>query len=684
MATPVTLALQATGGREVKAELKSVLATALDVEKQSLAAAEAASKKRIALIKEESKAKKAAIKEESAARKEAMTSERDVKKALGGKGSGGGDDGIASLLKNAGLAGVAFAAVSAAVNFATSSLKQFGSFVINDVVKPAFDLQTKAQQIANNSGGALTAQAIQDRAKAIGLKNNMDPMKVLEATSRFQDLTGEAKLGFDVLPLLATISKGRPDMDPKVLSEMAAAVYRPGMGSKDLNQVMLTLTGQGEKGSVPIGELARLGGKLTAPAEKMGGDWFTKVTTANALLQTSKRTGFGTVDAAAEGLKGFMDDSFKVGKQFSAKSFAQVNGVDTLLDPVKLIGDIFRKTGGNALQSKGFSEPAAKFLESYRGTYSQAFAEAKTGGKSDTEAREAGAKAVEDFINAMKTNTSTLEAEEAKRNAVMDTAGERMANAWENIKQKLTASALPLAEKFVTAFEGKSEEIAKAGEVLIGILGVIGEAFQVLADGVLGWAEVFDRLTGNRTEGDTLKTVTDEQVKHGATLPVVGGIGIGGAVIGAEKGAWVHEKGAYKFIKAPEGADITKWMADAGMEVMGTADPSNRIGGQGVFQPKKITKEQIAAANTSFAQPEERATMMAPYLPVDTSVATPANEGLGPTVEAAKSAAEAHQDLSTKVDEAADAVGRLTSKIDDLSSSMNSLNRNGSFLDQGS
>lgn len=685
MPTPVKLALQATGVREVKADLKSVKEAYVEMEKASVAASEAASKKRRALIKEESKAKIAAIKEESAARKDAMRSEKDFKRSLGGKGSRGGDDGIASLLKNAGVAGAAFAAVTSAVNFASGALQQFGSFVINDVVKPAWALQTRAQQVANNSGGALTQRGIMDRAKAIGLSNNMDPTKVIEATGAFQDLTGEAKLGFEIMPLLATLSKGRGDSDPKELAELAAAFYKPGMKAEDLNQIMLAMAGQGEKGSITVGQLAKLSGRISAPAEKMGGDALTKLTTASALLQTSRK-GFGTVDETAEGLKSFMTDSFTVGKRFSAKSFGQVGGVDTLLDPVKFIGDIYRKTGGNALKTQGFSEPATKFLESYRGIYSDAFKEAKGGGKSDTEARESGAQAIEEFINSMKRSTSTMDAESAKRDAVMATDGERVAQTFAKIKDSIETQALPIAKKFADWFEDNADGIKDGADVLIGTFGALVDVIEFLLEPITSLGSMINKLTKNTGEGDVLETITASQLKRkGNQLPAV--TDWSGA---AERGAWVADKkGGYKFIKGPadENVDISQWMADRGMVPMAGGDPSQRWGKQGVFEEKKFSPEAIARANTSGygMTSEPLVTEMEPYLPVDTSVATPsygpvADDGEGAATS--ESAAEAQKKLSENATAAADAVGQLTKQVDALATQMDGLSRNASFLDK--
>ena len=707
MTTPVRISVQMSGVAEAKADLKSVRQAYVDLEQASVAATSSAAKKRIALIREESKARIDSIRAQSNARKEALASEKDFKSSVSGR-SGGGDPtkggAVSDLLKNAGIAGAAFAAVSSAINMATGALKQFGSFVINDVIKPAWVLQTRSQQVANNSQGMLTSQGIQDRAKSIGLANNMDPMKVIEAAGAYQDLTGDSKQGFEMMDLFGAMSKGRGDADPKELAELAASFRKEGMSTKQLQDIMLAYAGQGEKGSITIGQLAKLGGRISAPAEKMGGDQFTKMTTAGALLQTA-RHGFGTVDDLAAGLKGFMDDSMKVAKVLSPKAVGRVNGVDTLLDPTKFIGDIYRKTGGNQLEQKGFSAPAAKFLESYQGTYKDAYSEAKKGGKTDKEASEAGAMAVEEFINSMRRSTSTMDAEGQKRDAVMATAGERFTQTFDKIKDKLAGSALPMAEKFVNYLEANGESLERAGTTLVGVLGVIADAFMVLVDGVLGWAEFFDQLVTNHTTGDVRKTVTQSQIDKLGDMPEVRTRGpLGGDKI---RGSWIREQGEkgqkdqYKFVQIDEGTDISQYMADRGLVPAEGWSPDQKKSGQGVFVKKKASAEDVARANTSGygtreptseyepytsspygePEPEPQAQNMEPYLPPSPFAPTEENAGGDGAAESAQAVAASNEDLATKAKLAGDAIDGFTKKVQDASSSMDSLNRSKSFTD---
>lgn len=656
MATkPVSIALKAEGINEVKSALKGVKQSFVEMEKESLAATKAASKERIALLKSESKEKIALLKSESAARKDIMQGEKSFAKALGRREGTSNFDaatkslmkggGVEDLMKQAGAAGVAFAVMAGAINLASASLRQFSSFVINDVIKPTLALQTRSQQVANNSGGLLTAGAVQSKARAIGLKNNMDPMALIEAAGRFQDLTGEPGLGFDIMGTIATISKGR-GMDTKALSELAAAMYRPGQKAGDLNQLLMTLTGQGEKGSIPIGEVARLGGRLTAPSGKFGGDWYTQVTTGNALLQTAKRTGFGTVDEAATGLNKFVEEAFLKGKAVSPKSFATVNGVEKLTDPVKYLGDLYRKTGGNTtkLHAMGFSEESAKFIGAYQGTYSDAFKEAKAGGKNDTQAKELAATAVEEFVNSMKKQTSTMDAEESRRNAVMKTAGEQFATGLAKIESAVAERVMPDVEKLADAFASHAPEIAAAASALGGaFLEVVAAAFLL--------SDTLKRDFGS--EGDVIKHVKDQGAS--TLLPEMSG----------QRGYWKQEDGYYQFVKGSgneeqdvAGKGLKKMRDEWGHGVYG-ADKSDELG---PATAKREVYSEVNGVLTLTSRGGKEITPEQAKAEQDASAITPGSKEAG---QAAAAAANEH----------AEALKKSTQALKELASSAQQLNR---------
>jgi hypothetical protein len=658
---PVTLGLQLGGAEAVKSGLRGVKQSFVEMERETLAATKESSKQRIALLRDESKQKIALLREESKARREVMQAEASFKRAVNrkeseyGLGAAGNalvkGEGVGGILKAAGIAGIAVGAFTAAINFASSSLRQFSSFVIADVIKPMLALGTRSQQVANNSGGALSAADVRGRARAIGLRNNMDPMGLIEAAGRFQDLTGEPAMGFDVLGTVATISKGR-GYDPKALSELAAAMYRPGQKAGDLNQLLLTLTGQGEKGSIPIGELARLGGRLTAPAAKFGGDAFTQITTGNALLQTAKRTGFGTVDEAATAYGKFVEESFLHGKLASPSSFARINGVERLTDPVHYLGNIFRKTQGDAtkIHAMGFSEETQKFVGAYTSTYSDAYAKAKGAGEKEPAAREDAAKAVEEFVNSMAKQTSTMSAEGERRDAVMATDGEKFAKGLEIIKSIIAKAIGGDVESFADAFLAHAEEIGHAGALLAGAFMSVASLLLDIANVVAGrFSKTGDvvRTVLDRGKDTRLPAVRDSEVIGGQAIP----------------GYWRKGEGVYEYVKGSGSGGDTKNLPGV----------SRRVGPNGDMVLFPGEQEPVS--------PSQLASYLNPPAPNASQEGDGTNmtSAAGDEQEAAQTAADAHEELASNADALSDSLCKLGTCVDQLSSQMDSLNRSQPF-----
>jgi len=630
--TPVSLALKADGIEQVREAIRSVKHSFIEMDQATLASSDAASKKRIATMRAEGQIKLALLHEEADARSRAedarAKSAAKYNETIRRRNTwfGGGNDAGSTGNQAAAAFGVAFAGMTAAINLASASLKQFASYVINDVIKPGLALQTRAQQVANNSMGQLTASGVMSRSKAIGLRNNMDPAAVLDAAGRFQDLTGEPGIGMDVMNTVATISKGR-GYDPKALSELAAATYKPGMKAEDLTQMLLTLTGQGEKGSIPIGELARLGGRLTAPAQKMGGSTFTQVTTANALLQTAKRTGFGTVDEAAEGLNKFVEGGLLHGKSLSQRSFATVNGTEQMIDPVAYLQDVYRKThlDSKKLHGLGFSEPEAKFVQAYGSTASEAFKTAKGGGATDAEAYEAGAKAIGEMVNGMKTATSTMEEEEKRRNAVVETAGQSLQHSFDAIAGGLLEQSMPMVQKLA------DDLAAHVPEITAGALALIS-AFSAIVDAALQLSDYLAQQFG--AEGDTIKHVKDTG-QGTAALPQIN-----------KSGYWKQSDGYYSFVMGSgdeqadtQGKGLTKRESAWGRGVY-TVDADDAKKGLG---PATKDRDVYTEVNGKEVTPEQEAA----------GALTPGSR------EAQEAAVQANHKVAKSAHAAADALERL-------------------------
>jgi hypothetical protein len=623
------VSLRAEGTSEVLAALKSVRQERDAMELLGVAAAKKASAARLSILRDE-------VNKSKALRSELAKDDDAGGRGgggSGGKGGGGGNGGGPSAWGIAGAAEV----LKRGLDIASDALKKFRGFVLNDVIRPAMVLQTRAQQVANASGGKLSADEVLGQSRAVAIKNNMDPGELMNAAGVFQDATGDSKMSFEMLNIIGTLSKAR-GFDPSQLAGMAGAVYKQGMSTGDLEKILLMQTAQGDMGSVTLGETAKLGGKLTAPAGHFAGDYATRIAMSGALLQSSRR-GFGSTDEAATGLASFTTDALKAGKAFSPTAIIKdKSGVEQITDPAKLIGDIFRKNSGNAtaLRAAGFSDPSMKLIGSYQERFSEAHAAARAGGASDEEAKKAAATAVEDFIKTFVAANTTMAAESAKRDAVMQTSGERFETATNKIKDRLTSGLMPSVDRFATILDKNADDIAD----------VVTAAVQAM----LFVLEKLGLATAQK-EGDTVATVADKGADTELKNPA-------GAV-----GYWRKGEGKFDFIKndtmTPGDEANGKWIT---------------VGKNGMtaFQPNAPPPQPIGAPTA--AQSDFEKGLREAKSPLE------AIQALGKVSEAV---AEPSSPLDAAASDTSSKLKLLGNTIDDLAGKMKELNRTGAFGSKG-
>jgi len=369
-----------------------------------------------------------------------------------------------------GIAGLGLDLFKSGLDLATQGLKTFAGFLLNDVIKPFTVLETRAQQIANASSGKLTGVEISGAVRAEKLRSNIGEDKLLEAAEKFQDITGESVLAFQMLDTIGMLTKGRGGSATEQAA-FAASVFKQGMTKADLDRLLLGFTGQGDIGSIPLQQMARLGGKVVAPAGQMAGEYSQRILTSTGLLQAA-RPGFGTVDLASTGLNTFFTN---VSTQFAKLEmgglgkFFEVGaeGKRVVSDPAALIGALLAKTSGNIsdLKKLGFTDPGARLVGAFGEQFKGGFQAAKARGETDEQARASAGKAVEAYIKTFVSATSSMEAESKKRDAVMATTGERWESAMNRIKDKML-SVMPAVEKLVDSFEQRAPDIADAAEKL--------------------------------------------------------------------------------------------------------------------------------------------------------------------------------------------------------------------------
>jgi len=457
---PITVALQSKGVNEVKAALRGVHEAIEQIDKVSSSAGKNAFANRLRGIKKELGAGQGGS-------FGGGNNRASMSRVLGGDSSGplrrassgptvGEYAGLASssvgsmigTVAKFGAVGGAIAVFTSALDMAGAALSQFGGFLISDVIKPAFALETAAQQLSNSSGGAVSAQDIQDKTRAAALKHNMDPTLLLEAASKMIDLTGDAKTSFDLLDTIGTLSKSR-GADAGELADFAATLknFDPNASAEQISALLMTQLAQGDKGSVPLKEAARLGGRLTAPAAFLAGNTDVKMASMGALMQTARK-GFGSTDELATGIGNLINE---VSSQKMVGSRKYLNKDGQIGDVASLIGGILKDTGGDAkkIGALGLSDPASKLVKAYP----PAFGEAGKGDK--------GKEAVEGLIRGFMEASTSLESEKDNERKVLQTSGEKWNATIEGIKNKLL-DIMPEVEKLVDSLAQKGPDIASA------------------------------------------------------------------------------------------------------------------------------------------------------------------------------------------------------------------------------
>ena len=523
--TPVSVALKADGVEGVRASIRTVAqayqqahqeAAAQAASGQKLTRAEASEQRnKLAGLREELKTLREIANARSSADR-AAKAEQSFKHTIGTGGVTGAfmqGEGLGGMLKAAGVAGIAIGGFMSAINLASAGLRQFSGFLINDIIKPAMALQTRSVQVANNSGGKLTAAEVESKSRAIGIKTNTNPMDIIESAGIFQNKTGEPALGFDIMDTITRIAKGR-GMDTKSLTGLAASVYSPGMGKDELEKIMMGLTGQGEAGTVTIDELARQGGKLHAAAGKLGGGAYANHALANSMIQMV-RPGFGTADEAMSGVEATLQQILMHGEaHIGHGTIGKFNGVQSIADLPKTIGKIMEKTAGdsNKLKLMGFEETGVRALQGFKSTYSSGYEEAKSGGKSETESRKAGGEAVATAMLDMASKTETADGAIDKLNKVMETDGEKLEAAMERIRAGIL-KGMPAIEGLVKSLTDHAPEIADAGVTLAVLLIDLADVVKDVAEGISLAKSWFGTATGEKTEAGNVKAFTFDEGK---------------------------------------------------------------------------------------------------------------------------------------------------------------------------
>lgn len=482
--SPIKIILQASGSEEVIAALKSVKDAMVELEAASTKAVSQASKQRIKIIHEE-------MNEREKSLKHTAKVESDISRALGktagtrratvgsntsssfGSDSGGGlsslfsgseFSGLAKLGTVAGAAGAAFAVFKKGLDMATDALKAFGGFVLQDVIQPQLKRETSAQQIANASMGQLSAKEILSSTRATALKHNIDQEEQMRGMNEFQDLTGQPKLALEIGDPIAMVSKARgiPSSDAY---KLAAAAYASGDTAEDIQNKLLKMTAQGDSGSIPLKDIARLGPKLKKITTGFSGTSQEKYSKSNALIQSSR---IGSPEETMTASEEFMLDVIKE-KRIKSKKFIKKGAEgQEITDFGGLMGEIYGKENGDVgkyAKKHKLSKGSFEILNAQKDTYDEAYKSALAAGNPEKEAREKAAKAVTDHIHEIENATMSYAQAAEEEKKVLQTGGEKWDAAMRKIKDKLL-DVMPGVQGFIDKFSAAAPQLAESALIM--------------------------------------------------------------------------------------------------------------------------------------------------------------------------------------------------------------------------
>ena len=476
MVSTVGIALKSSGIGEVKSALKGVKQALIELEKDSTAAVRNASKTRIAILKEEYKerehlAKRAAATENNLGRGFGRPS--STRPATVGGGAFGGigsvtnfgmqELGLGGITKLAGAAGVAgaavgalFMALKAGIDIATSALKAFGSFMLNDIIKPELDLNTKYKQLAAKSaeegGRGLTSGEAKSAADAMFIRYNLSKEDAVKAMAAYGAHGGEGAWSDapKVLKLAAQEAIVRGG-SAETYATVIAGMRVKGESVDDTISKYMALRRQGDIIDVPVEELKERGKQLKAASLFMGGTTAEKFSAANVLAQ---KASVWTADPASAitGLNRFTADVMINKKGVAHRKYknfigTDANGQEVIKDPMGLLAQVLADTHGKPgkLPGLGFGDiRSQRFIESFTPEFDQFKNKARGEGLTDSKKidQRAAELMAESFRNLMK-ETDTLSGIETEANERMKDSSESLENGFNQIKQVLTDEFMP-------------------------------------------------------------------------------------------------------------------------------------------------------------------------------------------------------------------------------------------------
>jgi len=517
MASTVSIGLKTTGLSEVQNALKGVRKSLLELEKDSLSAVKEGSKARLAVLKSEydqreAMAKRAAQVEANIRRSQGGGIGARPGRIGGGSGFGGGggfsfgkigefaagEMGVGQIARMGAAAGAAGAAVAAAfmilkgaIDIATTGLKMFGNFLLNDIIKPEMSLETKYHQLSAKSaevgGRGLSAKDAKQAADLAFVKYNLPKEDAVAAMGAYGAAGGEGSWqdAPKILKLAAQealVRGGKAETYAKVI----AGLRVKGESVDETIAKYMAVRRQGDIIDVPVEELQNRGKQIKAAALFMGGSTAEKFAAANVLTQ---KASVWTADPASAitGLNRFTADVMINSKGVAHRKYEKFlgrdeNGREVIQDVAGLLGQVIADTHGTPgkLPGLGFKDVRSqRFISSFTPEFDIFRKQAQ--GEGLTDKKKIDQRAAELFaesLRKMMKETDTLADIEKEAADRMKDSQQTIKNAFNQVQEVLSDQFMPVVRGIVQDLSPMFDELA---DYLEANTDEIGEALESLA-----------------------------------------------------------------------------------------------------------------------------------------------------------------------------------------------------------
>jgi hypothetical protein len=310
-------------------------------------------------------------------REKEIASERSARAKVASSMVGAGAQGVASGVKR--VAGVA-------AGLAGTAAQLGGGFSLADSLQGEKALRQKAAQLSASTilsragqpgeesvGRAFGTDELVSKAKAIGIEQNLDPGKILEAVDTIKGLTGNVEKAVEVVPYVAKLATATGG-DVSEMSGLAANILasNQNISNKDLQEQLRIFTRQGVVGGVEVADFAKHGSRLTAGASLFGGDKSQNQATMGAFAQISRQYGgASSASEAALAAQRFATDVASHSDSLKKQGINVTDGKGNLRDAKAIIMDMVAKTGGDVTKMKdmGLGERGVKALTGVSAIY---------------------------------------------------------------------------------------------------------------------------------------------------------------------------------------------------------------------------------------------------------------------------------------------------------------------------